>query len=274
MLRSLITQTLPKWLYPLLKATMSDSKMSLIGQKISRFKGIASVSLEDFLQQNKDIPPDTALLGICEDALPILIDLKDQNLSPLVILGEEGCHKTSLIQVFLESALSCSSEETIQFLILTNQTAFYERLVEKHASHCLGLYEPNDSRAEKALQSLAERLGEAGLAPRDIAMVFLDDLSTIRTASSNFRNILEDILREGAAANIWLVATMSAVEALKSGRWLRFFRTRILGTMPLREAQRLGLHPGLDSHSLSSNYQYVVFAQRHWLKFWTLKLEN
>jgi len=273
MFKSLITQTLPDWLRFFKGEAFENPKLLSADRSGSSHGDLEFASLEEFLQQIEDIPYGTALLGVCEDGLPVLADLSDQNISPIVILGDKGCGKSSLMLEFLVSALHWSPDPTIQFLVISDQPELFERYCQEYTSSCLGLFKPFDLQVEEALFILTERIEEAGLSPKATVLVFVDNLSMVRTASSDFRNRLEQILREGAAANIWLIAELSTDEALKMGRWLRYFRTRVLGTMLPQAFRRLGLHSGLDIQILSSSHQFAVFTQEQWLKFRTLTLK-
>lgn len=273
MLKSMIAQVLPEWLRFSASEVQSDSKMSSANWTTASESGeVEILPLENFLQQFEGVPQESALLGICEDGLPVLMDLQDQHSFPLAILGDAGCGKTCLMQGFLESSLYWSQVSPVEFLVIAKNIAPYQRYYEKFAPSCLGLYEPDDPKAEDVLLTLTEKIDEAGISPQAITLVFMDDLAPIRTASLNFCNRLEQILREGATANIALIAAVSTPDALKLGRWLRFFRTRVLGAMSLQAASRLGLYSGLDAQRLSPNRQFAVFTQSRWLKFWTLTL--
>lgn len=273
MLKSLIPQTLPDWLRFFKDETTPNPKPPSSDWSFSSPGDLEIVSLEEFLKQFDDIPHGTALLGVCEDGLPVLVDLNDQNTSPVAILGDGGCGKTSLMQGFLESALHWSPSSTIQFLIIAEKHEPFERYCEEYASNCLGLLNPEDPQVEEALLVLTERIEETGFSSQAITLVFVDDLAVVRTTSCYVRNRLEQIMHQGMKARIWLLATLSTANALEMGRWLRYFRTRVLGIMPPQAAIRLGLHPGLNVQSLPPSRQFAVFSQQQWLKFWTLTLK-
>lgn len=272
MFKSMIAQVFPEWLRFSVSEVQGNVKMSPNWTAASESGEAKFLPLEEFLQQFESVPEESALLGVCEDGLPVLVDLRDQSSFPLAILGDAGCGKTCLMQGLLESSLRWSQVSPIEFLMIAENIASYRRYCEKFAPSCLGLYEPEDPKAEDALLTLTEKIDEAGISPQRITLVFLDDLAAIRRAGLNFCNRLGQILREGATANIGLITAVSTPDALKLGRWLRFFRTRVLGAMSLDAAVRLGLYPGLDAQNLSPNRQFAVFTQGQWLRFWTLTL--
>jgi hypothetical protein len=79
----------------------------------------------------------------------------------------------------------------------------------------------------------------------------------------------------GPRALIWPVVTVNAEQALELPEWLAFFQTRIFGRINDTEiAQQLTSMPGAALGNLSSNSQFCLRENSHWLKFWLPSLHE
>jgi hypothetical protein len=106
--------------------------------------------------------------------------------------------------------------------------------------------------------------------------VFLfDGLDSVLGMESAAQDYLADILMRGPRSLIWPVVTVNAGAALELPYWLSLFETRIFGHIAEAElARQLTSYPGAPVASLTSNSQFCLRENSHWLKFWLPSLHE
>ncbi len=234
--------------------------------------GPAVLSLEQFLQRYRDLPEQTAALGYCDDKLPVLFDFTQASAGPLLILGDHGCGKTNLIQVLLASAARANAPHQFKYLIVGSHPEEYASLAEEDskARHCIDLLGTYDQQAQKAIVRMAslaeERYNHHRVDPP--ALLVIDDLKFIATADTDLRLNFEWLVKHGPAVRVWPVVALQTESALDMGRWTAHFRTRVIGRMPEKAANRLGLYTGLGANDLHAGKQFGVYVNETWMRFW------
>jgi hypothetical protein len=58
------------------------------------------------------------------------------------------------------------------------------------------------------------------------------------------------------------------MQALEMGRWIRYFRTRVIGRITNPTAGRLSIYGDLDTEDFDPKRQFAIRIQDRWLKFW------
>jgi len=229
------------------------------------------LTLAQFFQQMTHLPGLNAGLGMCSDRMPVMLDLTDPRPGPLAVLGNARSGKTSLVQVMLESALALNPGQQVRFVIIAEKPQEYERLSRSDTARAqsLGIFPPGSLEAQRILERLAAQVEHGSAEP---VLVCLDDLRMIRTASAALQSAVETILCAGPQVSIWPIAVLSAETAPGLGRWLRRFRTRLIGNMANQAAGRLGIFTGLDAESLVPRRQFSVYLGGEWLPFWVPRL--
>ncbi len=234
--------------------------------------GISVLNLEQFLQRYRDLPEQTAALGYCDDKLPVLFDFTQASAGPLLILGDHGAGKTNLLRVLLSSAARNSAPHQFKYLIIGSHPEEYASLTEegKSAKHCLDLLGTYDQQAHKAIVRMAalaeERYNHQRVDPP--ALVVIDDMKFLTNADTDVRLNFEWLVKHGPAVRVWPVVALQTEAALDMGRWTAHFRTRIIGKMPERAANRLGMYTGLNANALENGKQFGVYVNQSWMRFW------
>jgi len=178
------------------------------------------------------------------------------------------------LRTLVYSAAMLNPIRNYQFLVLTRQPAQWQPLMhtEPFAVHCLAvesLTEPADLLPSAAnrwlikLASLAERRRSLSVQGPALLVIF-DDLSAVNALSSEARQDLEWLIREGPLVRVRLAAALGLSEAENLAGWVRLFGTRLVGSAggalaatPLLGDRFLRLKPG----------QYAVRVREEWLRF-------
>jgi energy-coupling factor transporter ATP-binding protein EcfA2 len=232
------------------------------------------LTLADLDQYFPKIPMDTAVLGLCEDGLPVLINFHDNQGGPILVTGDKGCGKTTLLKILVQTALSHDPDQRFLFTAITTSPEAYQD-VEKatlKTGQCLGIYDPQDDDGlELHLQQIAglieKRTHRKQSGPP--LLLVIDDLKFLSRASSQTRFLLESILQNGTEKQVWTAAALQTADCLEMGRWTRYFRTRLIGHMPNTASRKLAIFGGLDSEKLEEKREFAVIACGKWLIFQT-----
>jgi hypothetical protein len=226
----------------------------------------------EFFYRFRDLPAQTAALGVCEDGLPVLFDLVNPDGGPLLVVGEDPAANSSLLQFMVQSAVTLNSPAEVRYAAICNRPAEWDSLagIRDSTQHCLGTYGNYDRAAEKAIQriaSIAEQR-QTGRQAGPAILLVLDDLAAVQEMDFEARISLEWLLTNGPASQIWPVASLPPQKTTDVAPWLVHFKTLVSGWMPVASQDTLALEPGLDASRLSPGRQFAAWAHQSWLKFW------
>ena len=230
--------------------------------------------LEDFLNRNPELPSQTAILGICDDSLPILLDLHDPAPGAILAVGGEREEQLGLLRTAVASMAVRNSPRAVQFLVLTcDPQPWQEWIVEQGIErHSLGIESAEDESVREWVLRLADwteqrRLGQRSGPP---VLVIMDTLSFLPRLSYDVRLNFEWMAKEGPQAEVWPIAAVSTelARVLQARRMLRAFQTRILGCTedPAVYTQLFGLTEQAAA-GFKEPGQFSVQVGENWLKF-------
>jgi hypothetical protein len=230
------------------------------------------LTLESMLQKFRNIPPQTALLGVCDDGQPILFDLTDARTGSLIVLGDPQSGKTTLLNTLVQSAVLTNSPSEVQFVLISAKPGEWKQVTEysTRTGHCITTADSEPAGLEDCIVGLkveAEQRYQGVELSNPILMV-IDDLKFVSRLDSDLRLSLEWLLKNGPEVHIWPIASLATADALEMGRWTSQFRTRLIGHMPEPIGNRLGMFDGLNSEKLQSGKQFAVRVQYTWLEFY------
>lgn len=230
--------------------------------------------LSTFIQEHPGLPAHTAVLGVCDDHLPVLFDLSDAESGAPIVLANARSGKTMLLQTWLRTAFEFDRAGTLRATVIASRPEEWSKMSQMQ--NCSQIAAPGTPEALAALSAVVEtiqqRLERRGrIQPQ---MVFFDDLAFLPGARTDFQLAVDQILRLGPQVNIWPMAALSTGQALEMGRWVRHFRVRVLGNMPNSAAMRLGAFDGLDAEGLIPRRQFAVRVSGAWMSFQSLRLNE
>jgi hypothetical protein len=234
------------------------------------------MSLEQFVERYHYIPAQTAVLGVCEDSMPVLFDLNDPQPGSLLVIAEQEAGKTNLLQTLLKLLVQYNSPEQVRFMLITNQMAKWGIMAGqyKRSGHCLSAWQAEQAGLAEAVFELADKIEKraAGSESGPAVLLVIDDLSFVRQADLDLQLTLEWILKNGPQVGVWPLVSVRPDQAAAMGRWVSKFRTRIIGKMGAASSDRFGLYRGSGAERFFAGRQFAIWVQQKWLKFWLTAL--
>ena len=229
------------------------------------------LSREDYFSHLERLPVQTLSLGLCEDGLPVLLDLQDPRPGALLILGAAQSGKTGFLQLMLQTLILNNSAYEASYAVIYSREEEWRSYCDRgwQRGYCIeavASYESGVVELVHKMASLAEqRYSGRHLGPP--VLLVIDDLHLLLQVDLEVRLNLEWLCKNGPAMGVWPVASLPASQAQAFSHWVELFTTRVFGHMSRLEAGRLGA-PRLDAERLLSGRQFSVQIQNEWTPFW------
>ena len=155
------------------------------------------------------MPAYTTVLGICEDGLPLVLDMNDPNPGAILISGRRHTGKSELMKSILYSACSTNNNDQIYFYLISpepgNQTGL------EQLAHCYGVLSSYDKAACELIYDLAALIEQrkSGRHLGAKCILAIDNLyELIKHQDFDVLNHLKWLFRYGASNGIWVISTI------------------------------------------------------------------
>ena len=200
-----------------------------------------------------------------------MLHLRNPQPGPVLVIGDQGCGKTDFLKKLVLSTQRLMPPGEIQFAALTDFPDEWARV--SAPEHLLGIWSVSEPVAADLLYQLDCRI-ETPHENQPTVLLF-DGFEALFALEDDAQDCLADLLVRGPQALIWPIVTVNTERALELPEWLAFFRTRIFGRIgDVTIAQQLTSMSGAPLSSLSSNSQFCLRENSHWLKFWLPSLHE
>lgn len=210
------------------------------------------------------VPPATALLGVDEDAVPVLLRLPSPDVAHVLIAGNTGSGKTVLARTMALSLAIFNPPRRLQMVLIDPKRRGFRPL--KGLPHLLmpPVDEPN--RAANALEWLVarmERRDREGCSTPRIA-VFIDELADlVMVGGRDVERSLARLAQRGRESGIHLVACTQRPTAAAIGGLIKSnFPVRVVGSVASAEDAKVaaGL-PRTGAEKLMGRGDFIVVAR-------------
>ena len=232
----------------------------------------ASPRLNALLQGLVGLPSQTALLGVCDDDLPILLDLADPAPGALLVACDDREERMAALRTLVHTAAALNSPRNVQFLVLSSQPQEWQAWIDglPAVRHCLAIEGLEDGSCDRWLLKLSTWADQrrTGSASGPAVLLIVDDLSAATRLEYDARVNFDWLVKEGPAVKIWPMAAAAAESLPGLGRWVRLFKSRVLGYTVDPEVYRQAAQ--LNDEELTMFAEPGLFAvriQENWLKF-------
>jgi len=234
-------------------------------------------SIEQVLNHQRNLPSFSLLLGLCEDELPLVLDLTDPRSGSFLIAGDHGFENTAFMHGLLTAALKGNRPSEINLHLISphaDDLLYFHRQPNFKIS-----YEPYRPEIEIVLEEMLH-LVEARQRSGQITPVHffgIDGLDLLwQNLSPQARLRLDWLIKNGPAAGLWVFASIESSYVDQSlQKTLSYFPSRILGRISQPNLARY--LSGLSRSHLSdlkSGVQYFVRTSGQSFKIWALQSED
>lgn len=227
--------------------------------------------LQDLFAKNPHLPPQSLVLGVCEDGLPIALDLADTASGALLVIGDNWHEQVKLLRLAVTSIARKNSPRSVQFLVISQQPESWESWIAEKGfqRHCLAVVSGQEA-STRVLQAAdwteQRRLGQRGGPP---ILLVIDSLSFLPKLPYDIRLNFDWMVKEGPCAQIWTLAAISTDLAVSIGsRFFRPFGIHIFGWTASPDGYaRLAALDATQQSQLPNPGHFLAHAGGQWIQF-------
>jgi len=217
------------------------------------------------------MPEEALFLGVATDELPVLLNLHDPFPGPLLIVGDPGTGKTSLLQTIAGAIEKMHQPGKVQFGALTNHPDEWNGYEE--IPHNVGVFSIHHKSSEDFILSLAS-WAHGNKSSKQSVLLLLDDLEAVTYMDIDTVQNLRWLLLRGPSRRVWPIITLSTQHLMNMEAWLDAFRTRIFGNI-----QDAGFIQKCDAsqagvNTLTAGSEFTLREGDRWLRFWIPSLDG
>lgn len=229
------------------------------------------------MELHPELPLETALLGVCRDGLPVLLDLNDPAPGALLLVGDERENHLQILRSAVASTVKRNSPHSVQFLVLTDDPNNWRAWVRKqgYERYCIAVEKADSDAAHEWILRMADWTEQRRMGQRSGPSVLLamDTLDFLPRLPYDVRLNFEWLVKEAPPARIWPIGSITTNLALSLGtRMLKPFQSRILGYAcdPVVYT-RLGDIDGGQAESFANPGEFAIKLGEDWLRFQATK---
>ena len=225
----------------------------------TRFAKVDQRSLADVVRKHHPLPPYALFLGICQDNLPLLLDLFDPAPGSVLIIGDDISNNRLHLQAILASACLLNTADQVKIdLVSQNPQAFTKATSDAHYRHITSPFQMKTLDILGNQFNLVEKRRNRG-SKRPIQILAIEEVDIlVEQLASHSLAYLRWLLRRGPSVCVWVFATLSTARvSVLDWKTIQAFDTRLFGRIdnsqginPLSKIspdQTMSLVPGMQA---------------------------
>ncbi len=234
-------------------------------------------TLEEVLDELHPLPAYSLLLGLCEDGLPLILDLTDPYSGSFLIAGDNGFTNFQLLYSLLTSGYKINTPTEVNLHFISPQV---DKLIELHKQPSFKIgFDPTRPECEILVEEMVnlihQRQGTLDIQP--IHILAIDGLDLLfQTLSPEAQEWFIWLQENGPEAGLWIFASIESKRINKSQTSLiDGFPSRILGN--IQSPRLMRYLSGLSRNRLDDlipNGQFLVQSEGETHKIWLLATET
>lgn len=235
------------------------------------------VRLRSLLQGLHDVPPVTAVLGIADDGVPLLIRLPSPDVAHILVAGTTGSGKTALLRAMVLSLAAFNGAETLRFVLVDPKGSAFRGLEglphlarpvisePGEAVEALGslvrLMEVRSRQGNKDTRGEGHFLSTGSLSTCILVIDELADL--LMVAGAEAERPLTRLLQRGREAGVHVVAATQKPTAAVIGSLVKAnFPVRLVGKVVSPEDARVATGwKGTGAERLLGRGDFIAVAE-------------
>jgi hypothetical protein len=227
-------------------------------------------SLSEVLAEYSPLPQSALFLGLAEDGLPVLLNLRDPLPGPLLIAGDEHSGKTALLKNIARAVDHIHRPNQVRYTILSDHPVEWNRF--EQSANCEGILPIQSGDTVRYISALVEWAHKNNNNGQSL-LLLMDNLEAI-TKINELHQQLRWLFVRGTTKNVWPIVTVNAQRLESVSVWLEAFRTRLFGC--IENEQDVEFLTGLQNLSfkdLLAGSQFAMHENNKWLPFWVPNLD-
>jgi hypothetical protein len=227
-------------------------------------------NLSSVLKNYSPIPHEAIFLGIANDGLPVLLNLRDPIPGPILVVGNKGSGKTKLLQIIARSIEECHDPDSIRYAVITQNEKDWEGSGSSMNNEgILSFQQPLTKNYLDSLVSWAHSNNQGD----KFTILLIDGLEAV-SQNREIHQMIRWLLLRGPTRHIWPVVTLNSANILFVNEWLDCFRTRICGH--LTDEKEIQVLTGANNPifgDLLAGSQFSMRENKLWVPFWLPNLD-
>ena len=172
----------------------------------------------------KPYPPNTILLGLAGDRLPVLLDLGKPAIGPILVVTEDRTDGTSFLQAVANTLGLTHRPGEIEYCTLTPHPWQWDQA--GRSGFCGGIFSAGEQASEQLILALLAWMTKSH--PARVVLVLIDDLEFVSSSMSlETRSGLHTLFSQGPMYGVWPLVSLGTHTLQQMDRWLDSFQTRI-----------------------------------------------
>ena len=165
-------------------------------------------TLEEVLEDIGPLPSEALFIGMAEDYLPMMVNVRDNNTPNILIWNGE----TSFLKMVAEFIMNRDIREhqEIEFVVFTNNTEEWKFLAKetnfKKNSPCIGVIPFWDSLADQVLLGLASWIHQ-GVKPNHSVVVLIEGVENVINMDLDAKQNFNYIFLKGKDRRVFAIGT-------------------------------------------------------------------
>jgi hypothetical protein len=230
-----------------------------------------SSQIEAELRQSGSLSSTCALLGVCEDGLPFILDFSNPAPGSILIAGDTGSGKSLLLDCIAGSSSRVSQPDLVNITWVSQEESGDFQI--SSVKEFLGEIAENTKQLPALMKSILEEMDQRkkNCLENQVHLFFINDLlALVAGMDTETLSMFYRIIRHGPRYRLWTVAGLNShdIPALEP-RILDAFRTHLIcGIQDKKLVQELSGNCRLNTNSLNFGSQFFVPYGEQWLRSW------
>lgn len=231
----------------------------------------AHVTAQSIIQQHRFLPDHTAILGLCEDGLPVMVDWLDPRPGSFLIGGTNLDGITQLLQLATITTMARTMKSEMAILILSSRPENWSSFQKFPGSPEITIQPIYERKAGDAILRCSRQLDQRmnGRTRSILQLVIVDNLAYLNHVDFDVQVNFRWFARQGPDFKMWTIAGIDSSQTQDCDSFLPSFQTRILGqTNDPFQADWLANGPAPDTTWFHPRQQFAVRIRHNWMNFW------